>query len=202
MGELAAFLGIAILVIVTPGQDTALTIRNTMLGGRSAGVATSAGVAAGQACWTVAASVGLAALLVASEPVVRRAEAGRRCVPRLPRPPGAATRDPPPQPGRRASRGRAAGCSPRVPPGLAEQPRQPEDGDLLHESAPSVRELVREPARARTPLCSLTLAWLSAYSFAIARAGDLVRRPRIRRSLDAFTGTCLMAFGIRLAAER
>ena len=69
MGELAAFLGIAILVIVTPGQDTALTIRNTMLGGRSAGVATSAGVAAGQACWTVAASVGLAALLVASEPV-------------------------------------------------------------------------------------------------------------------------------------
>ena len=69
MGELAAFLGIAILVIVTPGQDTALTIRNTMLGGRPAGVATAGGVAAGQACWTAAASIGLAALLVASEPV-------------------------------------------------------------------------------------------------------------------------------------
>jgi len=27
MAELAGFLGIAILVIVTPGQDTALTIR-------------------------------------------------------------------------------------------------------------------------------------------------------------------------------
>ena len=57
------------LVIVTPGQDTALTIRNTVLGGRAAGVATAAGVGAGQACWTVAASIGLAALLVASEPV-------------------------------------------------------------------------------------------------------------------------------------
>src|SRR5687767_7019466 len=69
MGELAAFLGIAILIIVTPGQDTALTIRNALLGGRRGGVATAAGVSVGQACWTVAASIGLAALLVASEPV-------------------------------------------------------------------------------------------------------------------------------------
>ena len=50
--------------------------------------------------------------------------------------------------------------------------------------------------------CALTFTWLAAYSFAITRAGDLLRRPRIRRSLDAFTGTCLVAFGIRLAAER
>ena len=28
--ELAAFLAVAIVVIVTPGQDTALTIRNTL----------------------------------------------------------------------------------------------------------------------------------------------------------------------------
>jgi threonine/homoserine/homoserine lactone efflux protein len=50
--------------------------------------------------------------------------------------------------------------------------------------------------------CSLTLAWLCAYSFAVARAGDLLRRARIRRSLDAITGTLLVAFGIRLAADR
>ena len=50
--------------------------------------------------------------------------------------------------------------------------------------------------------CSLTFAWLSAYSFAVARADDLLRRPRIRRPLDALTGTLLVAFGIRLAAER
>ena len=69
MGELAAFLGIAIVVIVTPGQDTALTIRNALLGGPRGGVPTALGVVAGSACWTVAASAGLAALLVASEPV-------------------------------------------------------------------------------------------------------------------------------------
>ena len=33
--------------------------------------------------------------------------------------------------------------------------------------------------------CSLGLVWLSAYSFAVARAGDVLRRPRIRRSQPA-----------------
>src|SRR5439155_23604013 len=66
--HLAAFLAVSALVIVTPGQDTALTIRNALLGGRRGGVFTAAGVAVGQATWTVAASAGLAALLRASEP--------------------------------------------------------------------------------------------------------------------------------------
>ena len=68
LANLAAFLAVAALVIVTPGQDTALTIRNTLLGGRRAGVLTAAGVAAGQAVWALATSVGLAALVAASEP--------------------------------------------------------------------------------------------------------------------------------------
>ncbi|TML48810.1 MAG: LysE family translocator, partial [Actinobacteria bacterium] len=33
MASLAAFLIVAVVVIVTPGPDTALTIRNTLLGG-------------------------------------------------------------------------------------------------------------------------------------------------------------------------
>ena len=66
-GSFAAFLGISAVVIMTPGQDTALTIRNTLLGGRPTGVATALGVAVGQAGWTLAASLGLTALLVASE---------------------------------------------------------------------------------------------------------------------------------------
>jgi threonine/homoserine/homoserine lactone efflux protein len=42
-----AFLAVAALVIVVPGQDTALTIRNTLGGGRPAGIATACGVACG-----------------------------------------------------------------------------------------------------------------------------------------------------------
>ena len=68
MAELLAFVGVAVVVIVTPGQDTALTVRNTLAGGRAAGVRTAAGVVTGQAVWAVAASAGVTALLVASEP--------------------------------------------------------------------------------------------------------------------------------------
>ena len=64
-----AFLGVSALVIATPGQDTALTIRNALAGGRRGGVFTALGVAAGQATWTLAAAAGIATLLRASEPL-------------------------------------------------------------------------------------------------------------------------------------
>ena len=50
---LAAFVAVSAVVICTPGQDTALTIRNTLAGGRRSGIASAAGVAAGQAIWTI-----------------------------------------------------------------------------------------------------------------------------------------------------
>ena len=68
MRDLLAFLGVSALVIVTPGQDTALTIRSTLFGGRRRGTLTAFGVATGQAVWTLAASAGITALLLASEP--------------------------------------------------------------------------------------------------------------------------------------
>jgi threonine/homoserine/homoserine lactone efflux protein len=68
LAQLLAFLGVAAVVIVVPGPDTALTVRNALAGGRRRGVATAAGVATGQAVWTVATGVGVAELLQASEP--------------------------------------------------------------------------------------------------------------------------------------
>src|SRR5262245_17862233 len=68
MAELLAFVGVAVVVIVTPGQDTALTVRNTLGGGRAAGLRTAVGVVCGQGVWALAAALGVAALLVASEP--------------------------------------------------------------------------------------------------------------------------------------
>jgi threonine/homoserine/homoserine lactone efflux protein len=68
LGQLVAFLGVSAVVICVPGPDTALTVRNALAGGRRCGVATAAGVAAGQAVWTLATSVGIAELIQASEP--------------------------------------------------------------------------------------------------------------------------------------
>ena len=202
MGELAAFLGIAILVIVTPGQDTALTIRNTMLGGRPAGFGTAAGVAAGQACWTVAASIGLAALLVASEPVfVALKLAGAAYLVYL----GLHALRHAIRPATRIVE-RADGPSLTAPrafrQGLLSNLGNPKMAIFFTSLLPQFGSSFWSLLALGLLFCSLTLAWLSAYSFAVARAGDLLRRPRIRRALDAFTGTCLVAFGIRLAADR
>src|SRR5688572_19863741 len=68
---LLSFIAISAVVIMTPGPDTALTIRNVLLGGRSAGVATAFGVVAGQATWAVAASAGVVSILLASEALFR-----------------------------------------------------------------------------------------------------------------------------------
>jgi threonine/homoserine/homoserine lactone efflux protein len=50
--------------------------------------------------------------------------------------------------------------------------------------------------------CSLTLIWLTCYAAAATRAGDFLRRTRIRRTLDTLTGTVLVGLGIRLASEQ
>jgi threonine/homoserine/homoserine lactone efflux protein len=200
--ELAAFLGIAILVIVTPGQDTALTIRNTVLGGRRAGAATSLGVACGNACWTVAASVGLAALLLASEPVFVALKLvgaaylvylGLHALWHAVRRSGSAI-------------GRISG-SPLAPrrafrQGLFSNLGNAKIAVFFTSLLPQFGNSFWSLLALGLLFSSLTLTWLAAYSFAVARAGDVLRRPRIRRSLDALTGTVLVAFGIRLAAER
>jgi len=50
--------------------------------------------------------------------------------------------------------------------------------------------------------CLLTLAWLTLYAVAIARAGDILRRTGLGRTFQALTGAALVAFGIHLATER
>jgi threonine/homoserine/homoserine lactone efflux protein len=44
----------------------------------------------------------------------------------------------------------------------------------------------------------MTLAWLGA----VAQAGAVLRRPRVRRAIEAVTGAVLVALGLRLATER
>ena len=197
MTELLAFIGVAAIVIVTPGQDTALTIRNTLAGGRRAGVRTAAGVVCGQAVWALAASVGAAALIVASEPAftaLKLAGAAYLCFL------GAATL-------LAAVRGRATAAH---EPGAARDRHELRQGLLSNLGNPKMAvfftSLLPQFGESFAALlgfglgfCALTLAWLSAYAAVVARAGDVLRRPRVRRALDAVTGTALLALGVRLA---
>lgn len=209
MREFVAFLGISLLVIVTPGQDTALTIRNTLVGGRRAGVFTAVGVSAGQAVWTVAASAGLAALLVASEPAfiaLKLAGAAYLVFLGVQALLGAVRR------GGVVLAPARAGLGPGLTPrkalrhGLVSNLGNPKMAvfftSLLPQFAPEGGASFAGLLLLGLVFCLLTLAWLTAYALAVARAGDLLRRPRIRRAIDGLTGAVLIAFGLRLAAEQ
>ena len=63
------FIGFSVVVIITPGPDTVLTVRNSFLGGRHGGILTALGVSVGQIVWSVATSLGLVALLLVFESI-------------------------------------------------------------------------------------------------------------------------------------
>jgi threonine/homoserine/homoserine lactone efflux protein len=207
--HVAAFLVVAIVVIVTPGPDTALTIRNTLLGGRRGGFFTAIGVSAGQATWTAATSAGVAALLVASEPVFRVLKMvgaayliflGLQAL-------AAAARN---RPARRAL---AADTAPRrlAPPvalrqGLISNLANPKMAAffpaLLPQFAPEGRSAFLVLLLLGLTFSVMTLVWLTGYAVAVAKTGDFLRRPRVRRIVESATGAVLIALGLRLAAEK
>jgi threonine/homoserine/homoserine lactone efflux protein len=206
-GPLLAFLGISVLVIVTPGPDTAVTIRNTLLGGRFGGIATAIGVATGQAIWALATSVGIVALLVASEPlflVVKYAGAaylvwlGLQSLRSAFRPAtdlGAARR--------RTARS--------LPPrsaflqGVVSDLGNPKMAafftSLLPQFVPSGDTSVTSLAALGLLFSLMTLLWLTGYALAIARVGNVLRRPAIRRTLEGVTGAALIGLGLKLATQ-
>jgi threonine/homoserine/homoserine lactone efflux protein len=204
VSDFAGFVALAIVVIVTPGPDTALTIRNSLLGGRRAGVATAVGVALGQATWSLATSAGVVALLVAVEPAfaaLRIAGAAYLVVLGL-------------QAIWSALRSRPAAtddiAGPRVRTGGALR-----QGVLSNLTNPKMAvffpsllpQFVSPDAPSFTALLALglifslmTLTWLTGYAFAVARPGDVLRRSPLRRAIDAVTGVVLVASGIRVAS--
>jgi threonine/homoserine/homoserine lactone efflux protein len=206
--ELLAFLAVSALVIVTPGQDTALTIRNTLADGRRSGLATALGVSTGQAVWTLAASAGVAALLVASEPAFLALKlAGGAYLVYL----GAQALLAALGLGRTHRAEAFSGSRRLTPPAAFRQGVVSNLGNpkmavfftsLLPQFAPNGGASFAALLALGLVFCSMTMAWLTAYSLAVDRAGDVLRRPAVRRVLDAVTGAVLVALGLRLATER
>jgi threonine/homoserine/homoserine lactone efflux protein len=64
---LLAFLGVAVVVTLTPGPATALVVRSALRGGRHTALQTTLGNATGILFWAVASAIGISALVAASE---------------------------------------------------------------------------------------------------------------------------------------
>jgi threonine/homoserine/homoserine lactone efflux protein len=194
-----AYLTIAIVLIVVPGPDTALTIRNTIAGGRRGGVLTAAGVASAQLVWTLATAAGLAALLVAWEPgfAALRALGAAYLILLGARMLLAALRGRPH--GRALAGAGVRGRSYRQ--GMLSNLANPKMGvfftSLLPQFASSFAGLLALGA----VFAGLTVAWLAAYALVVAALGERLLASRVRRVLDAVTGAVLVALGLRLARE-
>ena len=206
LGSYLAFLGVSLLVICTPGQDTALTIRNTLLGTRSTGLATALGVAAGQATWTVATSAGLAVVLMASAPLflaIRVAGAaylvylGVRSLltARLAHPWGS--------PGRGQGKG---------PLGARATFFQGYLSNLSNAKMVAFFISLLPPFAGPHPSFALllvlglnfsllTLGWLAGYAVAVERIGRWLRKTGVRRAMDAVLGGVLVGLGLRVGSE-
>jgi threonine/homoserine/homoserine lactone efflux protein len=61
------FLATAMVLVITPGQDTFFILGRSLSGGRAAGIAAALGITAGSVIHTFAAALGLSALLATSQ---------------------------------------------------------------------------------------------------------------------------------------
>jgi threonine/homoserine/homoserine lactone efflux protein len=205
----AGFLAISVLLIILPGPDMALVMRNALMGGRRGGVMTGVGVTIGLTIWTLATSAGLAALLLASGPAFTALKlAGAAYLVYL---------------GVQALYGAIRGdhhskpAADRLAIRRLTAPAALRQGVISNLGNPKIAVFFTSLLPQFTPdggatfsalmllgliFCGLTLLWLVIYAVAVAKVGDVLRRPSIRRAIEGFTGTVLVALGVRLATAR
>ena len=207
-----ALLGFALastLLILAPGPDSMLVMRNTMRGGRRSGLITACGTMSGLTVWAVAAALGLTALLRVSHVgydvlrfagaayliwlgagslgLIRRKRAGRTAAER-------------PLPGSPPARARAYHNA------LLSNLFNPKISVFFMAFLPAFI-----PAHAAATQFSLVLGlwfiaetglWLAIVAWLADRGARWLRRTAVQRWLERVTGVVLIGFGVRLALER
>jgi threonine/homoserine/homoserine lactone efflux protein len=192
------------LIVLAPGPDTMVMLRNALAGGVRGGLLATAGITAGNLVQGTAVGLGLGALIVRSQPLfvtLRWAGVAYLCYLGF-------------QALRAAYRGdygRIEEMGSRVS-GF----RRWREGFLSNTTNPKVLALYLsvlpqflDPVRSTTwdtLLLAFTVAvlgaiWLLLLTSLVHRVRLALRRRKVRRSLDALTGTALIGFGVALAAD-
>ena len=209
LSAVLTFVPAAALLVIAPGPDSLLVLRNSARGGRRAGLATAAGTVTGLLVWAAAAALGLAALLRASEIgylVVRWAGAaylvflGSQLIWRS-----------------RHSRGSGEPATPLLAedrrPRLSEYLTgagtnllNPKVGIFFISFLPVFIPRGVPVAPAGLMLGGIFLAegvlWLAAIVLLGHGLNAVVSRASVRRRMERLTGLVMIGFGVRLAIER
>jgi threonine/homoserine/homoserine lactone efflux protein len=201
------FVGVAAIVVITPGPDMALVTTHALTRGPREARAAAIGVNAGILVHAAAAAIGLSALLVASSvafTAVKVAGAafliylGVRMLWDL----------------RRRDDDRAEMASRIASTKLASSPFW--QGFWSNVLNPKVVLLFLsllpqfidegDPVVARTLLyaglfLAMGVAWLLTYAALVGRLASTFRSPKVRRRLEVISGTVLIALGVRVALQ-
>ena len=190
----------ATLIVLLPGPDTLVVLRNLVRGGRRTAALTVLGVLCGLVVWVVAAALGLAALLRASEAAytaLRWAGAAYLLWLGVQSLRSRAVPTGPDERRRRIGTGFSAG--------LATDLLNPKVGVFFVTFLPGFI-----PRGHDVGLTSLlfgaifvveTAAYFTVLLLLAGRVTAWLDRPTIRRRLDRATGVVLIGFGLRLAVE-
>jgi threonine/homoserine/homoserine lactone efflux protein len=200
----ASFLGLATLLVLVPGADFAVVTRNALVGGRSRGWWSAVGVTTSNVVQGAAAAAGLAAVIVAMEPLFQAirwvgiayllwlAVHALRSAVRGEYP---ASPDEQTAPGQAFAGWRQGFLSNITNPKvlvfyLAVLPQ------FLGPDAPVGVLLLFALTHA-----AVGLVYLLALVTGVRQARRWLARRRVRRSLDAATGLALLGFSVRLAVD-
>ncbi len=201
-----SFLVFTVALVLVPGPDVAVTTRNTLAGGRTRGAWTAVGITSSNAVQGLAAAAGLGALVVRSQPlfeVIRWAGVGYLAYLGV-------------QALHSAVAGRYAADELTAGTGTAQRLAGWRQGFLSNITNPKVlvfylavlpQFLTPDSGVPTLVLLALThavlgLLYLLLLVAGMHRARAVLGRRRVRRALDAVTGTVLLGFGVRLATER
>jgi len=200
-----AFIGISLLLAVTPGPDMAVVTKNALAHGRRGVVLTTTGIALALSIWVTATAVGLSAVVRASGELLLvlkllgaayLAYLGIRTLIESRRRPADLLAGSPP----------AARAHVIFRQGFLSALSNPKLGVFFVTFLP---QFVM-PGQALLPrllLLGLIFAvigwtWLNVYGLLVTRIRDFITAPRVRQWMDRVTGVVLLGFGARLAAER
>jgi threonine/homoserine/homoserine lactone efflux protein len=203
--QILAFVGICLLLAVTPGPDMAVVTKNALAHGRRGVLLTTSGIALALLIWVGATAVGLAALLRTSGDllfVLKLVGAAylaylgvRALLDSRQKPVDMLATALPVAPAHAVFRQGFLSCitNPKlgvffvtflpqfVAPGQVVLPRLLELGLIF---------------------AVIGWVWMNAYGLLITRISDVITAPRIRQWMQRVTGVVLLGFGARLVLER
>jgi threonine/homoserine/homoserine lactone efflux protein len=206
--HLLVFIGVAAIVIIVPGPDTAMVTKNILLYGRRVAFGTSFGVSARLAVWTLAAAFGIASLVRASAVAFTALKlAGALYLIWL----GIGALRAAGHAGEHADQSTPSGPRRSLDvlggfrQGLLSDLANPKIGifftSLLPQFVDPGRPVLLPFLALGAVFVAMTIVWLTFYCLLAARAAETLQRPRVRAWLDRSTGVVLIALGLRIAAE-